>query len=158
MQTQIHRLLLLLPLLIAGCSGKVEVSTETRTPSKTTEHVEKFETRVALDVLSDREDPEPPPVPEDSPAPEQPPIPPEAERKAVEVSGIANIATIVHGDLHLHEHYHEHLHVEEKPRRIKKKPEPVKVEVQRQKIDPRCERSMREHLERVARWKKMFEN
>ena len=89
MQSQAHRILLLLPLLVAGCSTQVEVSTETRSPSPTTEHVQKSHTKVGVAVLADREDLEP------SSVPEEPPTPPEAREKGVEVSGVANFAIVV---------------------------------------------------------------
>ena len=163
MHPKTHHHHLLLPLLVAaGCSSQFELSTEARSPSETTEHIEKFETKVGVAVLTDEEDPEPAPVPGAS-VPEQPPAPPEADNKQVEISGVANIATVVHGDLHLHEHYHEHVHIEEKPAkkkpdRIEEKPQTVKVEIQRPKRDPRCERLLREHQERVRQWKAELES
>lgn len=160
MQARAHQFLFLIPLLVAGCSARVSATTEKRSPSETTESVEKFETKVGIDVLADREDPDPAPVPENIPVPEQPPTPPETEGKAVEVSGTANFAVIVEGDLHLHEHYHEHLHLENPPRsapkRIKETPEPIQVEAQQPRLDPRCERLLREHEERVKEWMAMM--
>lgn len=160
MQSKARQFLLLLPLLIAGCSTEVEVSVETRTPYETREHVEKFETKVGVAVLTQQEDPDPASVPDDKPVPEQPPTPPEPEEKTVEVSGTANLAMVVEGDLHVHEHFHEHLHLEAPPRsgpkRIEEMPEPVAVEIRRPKLDPECQRLLREHQERVRQWKAMM--
>lgn len=157
MQTRAHHFLFLLPLLLSGCSAKVEVSTEKRTPSQTTGCVERTHTKVGVAVLPKQEDPGPAPVPEES-DPEQPPTPPEADKKAVEITGNANLTVLFEGDLHLHQHYHEHLHVEEPLPAAKgseETPNPVKVEAPRPERDPRCERLLREHIERVEVWKAM---
>ena len=91
MYSKVHQLLLLVfPLLIAGCSTQVEVSTETRNPSETTESVDKFETKVGVAFLAGQEDHEPAPV-HAAPVPVSPP---EADGKAVEITGNANFAIV----------------------------------------------------------------
>lgn len=154
MPSKAHQFALLLPLLISGCSTQVEVSTEKKTPSETTESVEKFSTKVVVAVLANQEDPGPAPVVEKS-DPEQPPTPPEADEKAVEITGNANSTVLVEGDLHLHQHYHEHLHVEESPpaaKRSEEAPNPVKFEVRRPKLDPRCERLLTRNTSSGSRY------
>ncbi len=142
-------LFLLLPLIAdGGCSGHVEVSTETRSPSETTEGVEKFNTQVSLSLLTDGDEPSPLlPYPE-------PTEPPETEEEAVKITGDGNVVVAIEGDIHFHEHRHEHLHIEtaSEPKRRKAKPKWIKVEVYKPKVDPECERLRREHEKRVERW------
>lgn len=143
-------LLVLPPLLAGGCSGHVEVSTETRTPSKTTESVEKFDTQVSLSLLTDWDEPSPP-----SPEPTEPP---ETEEGSVEITGDGNVVVAIEGDMHIHRHRHEHLHIEATPdpKRRKSKPERIKVEIHTPRIDPECERLRREHEKRVREWEAMM--
>ena len=88
MQPRAHRLLLLLPLLIAGCSTQVEVSTETRNPSETTESVEKSHTMVGVKMLADREEPS-----------DEKSVRPEDQSPTVEIEGNRNFAIVVEGNL-----------------------------------------------------------
>jgi hypothetical protein len=93
--------LLLVLLLGTGCSSKVDVSTERSANSESTA-VEKFHTKVEIDLENPpKQTPQPP-----SPS-EQLPVPPKATGKAVQVEGIA---MIVEGDLHFHEHLHLEAH------------------------------------------------
>lgn len=89
MHSKAHRILLLLPLLIAGCSTQFELSTETRTPSEPTEAVEKFETKVGVEMLADREEPS-----------DEKPVRPEEQSPTIEIEGNRNFAVVVEGDLH----------------------------------------------------------
>jgi hypothetical protein len=148
---------LLIALLLAGCSTRVEISTERPAPGDF-RAVEKFHTNVAVELLRDQKEAPRPPSP-----PEQPPTPPETEGKTVEVAGVANSAIIVHGDLYVHEHYHEHLHLDNRtpqgppaPNRLEKMPERVEIVVHRPRLDPECERLRREHQERVREWKALM--
>ena len=93
MQLRAHRLLLLLPLLVPGCSTQFELSTETRTPSPTTESVQKFETRVGVEVLADREEPS-----------DEKSVRPEDQSPTIKIEGNRNIAIVVEGDLHADSH------------------------------------------------------
>ena len=88
MHSKSHQLLLLLPLFIAGCSTQVEVSTETRTPSEATEHVEKSHTKVGVEMLTDREEPS-----------DEKAVRPEDQSATIEIDGDGNIAIVVEGDL-----------------------------------------------------------
>ena len=92
MRSRAHHLLLLVPLLAAGCSTQFELSTETRTPSETTETVEKLHSSVGIDVLSSAEE-------SSESRPEEPPALPV---KSVEVDGNGNIVVIIEGDVHEH--------------------------------------------------------
>ena len=102
----------------------MKLATETRTPSEGRAGFQKFHTKLGISLLSEQGQAS------DLP-PQEPPSPPETEGKAVEVSGTANFAVVVHGNLHVHEHFHEHLHLENPPRsapkRIEEMPQPVKV-------------------------------
>ena len=89
MHSKAHQLLLLLPLLVPGCSTQVEVSTEKRSPSQTTEHVEKSETKVGVKILSDREE-----------SSDKTPVRPDDQGRTIEIDGNRNIAIVVEGDLH----------------------------------------------------------
>ena len=88
MQSRAHQLLLLLPALVAGCSTQVEVSTETRSPSPTTEAVEKFETKVGVKMLTDKEEPS-----------DEKPVRPDDQSPTIEINGNRNFAVFVEGDL-----------------------------------------------------------
>lgn len=149
-------LLLLLPLVAGGgCSGHVEVSTETRSPSEALESVEKFDTQVSLSLLTDEDEPS---LPQQPPEPTEPP---KNENGTVKVKGDGNVVVAVEGDVHFHRHFHEHLHLENRPAekppaQERKNFEPVRIEVQRPRPDPECERLLDEHLERVEAWKAMM--
>ena len=74
-------------------SGKLEVSTEKRTPSQTTEHVEKSETKVGVKMLSGREEPSGRDL-----------VRPEDQNPTIEIDGDGNSAIVVEGDLHADSH------------------------------------------------------
>lgn len=93
MQSRAHQFLLLLPLLVAGCSAEVELSTEARTPSETTEHVQKFETKVGVAVLSGREDPS-----------DEKPVQSDDRSSTIDIEGNHNFAIVVEGDFHADSH------------------------------------------------------
>ncbi len=139
---------LLVALLLCGCSTRVEISF---TPTAPGDPTESFSTIVAVDLLT---------KPEQVPRPRsQPPAPSEAKLPEVEVAGVANFAMIVEGDLHLHTHYHIHLDclpTDERPA-SKRNQEKSETEARRAEIDPRCERLLREHEQRVEEWKVMME-
>ena len=88
MQARAHRLLILLPFLVAGCSTQLEVSTETRSPSETTGSVEKSHTKVGVEMLTDEEEP-----------PDEKSVRPDDHSKTIEIDGDGNIV-LVEGDLH----------------------------------------------------------
>jgi hypothetical protein len=120
-----------------GCSTRVEVSTERPAPGDPPA-TENFSTTVAVELL--------------------PPAPTEAKQPEVEVAGIANFAIFVEGDLHLHQHDHLHLEnptVEDRPA-SKRNQEKSETEARSAGIDPRCERLLGEHVERVEGWKAMM--
>ena len=152
--------LLLAPILAllaatGGCSARVEVSDEST--------AEKSRVAVEVGVLADRQSESIPDQPtatsekgavaqESRPAPE--PVPRETGDVSAEKSlkVVRNVVTIHEGDLHLH----EHLHVHESPRKHR---ESVKIRVgggQKPKRGERCERLLREHLERAAEWETRF--
>ena len=81
----------LLLLLMTGCSGRVDVTTENRTPSETSDAVERLHTSMGIDVLSF---PEEPPVSR----PEKPPALPEGEVRSVEIDGDGNVVIVIEGD------------------------------------------------------------
>lgn len=88
MHSKSHQLLLLLPLLIAGCSTQLELSTETRSPSKTTGSVEKSHTKVGVKMLADREEPS-----------GRDPVQSEDQSPTIDIDGDGNFAIVVEGDL-----------------------------------------------------------
>ena len=90
----LQRLLAVTPLLLllmTGCSGRVDVTTETRTPSETTETVEKLHTSVGIDVLGDRDEAA-------ESRPEEPSVLPEGKVKFVEIDGDENVVVIIESD------------------------------------------------------------
>jgi len=93
MQVKAHHLLLLIPLLAAGCSGQVSVKTETRSPSPTTETIEKFETKVGVKMLGDREEPS-----------DEKSVPADDQGRTIKIEGDSNIAIVVEGDLRADSH------------------------------------------------------
>jgi len=93
MQPRAHRILLLLPLLVPGCSTQFELSTEKRTPSETTEHIQKSHTKVGVEMLSDREEPS-----------GRDPVRPDDPSPTIEIDGDGNFAVVVGGDLYAHSH------------------------------------------------------
>lgn len=82
----------ILLLLMTGCSGRVDVTTENRTHSGT---VEKFHTSVGLEVLSDPEKTSVSPTEERSSLSE-------AKVRSVEVDGNGNVVIVIEGDVHEH--------------------------------------------------------
>jgi hypothetical protein len=140
-----------------GCSAKVEVSDENTT--------EKSRVAVAVGILAGHESEPIPPAPATTSekgkvAQESRPTPEPAPREVGGVSAeksvkvIRNVVNVYEGDLHLH----EHVHVHGSPRKPRKKAVEVWVEViQKPKRDERCEKLMREHLERVAEWEALFQ-
>ena len=141
--------ILLFAVLLAGCSTRVEVSTE-RPATGDPPATETFSTNFTVDLRTNADQVHRPPS--------QPPAPTEAKPPEVEVVGTANFA-IVEGDLNLHTHYHIHtdcLPTEERPasRRNQEKSE---IQVRKPKVDPRCEGLRREHVERVEGWKSMMD-
>jgi len=146
--------ILLFAVLLAGCSTRVEVWTERLAPGDPPA-TETFSSNVTVDLLAD---------PEQAPRlRSQPPAPTEVKQPEVEVAGTANVAMIVHGDLHVHEHHHDHIHLDSHPaerqparRRNQEKSQPVEIETRKTRSDPRCERLRREHVEQVARWREMM--
>jgi len=88
MQVKAHHLLILLPLLVPGCSTQFELSTEKRSPSETTESVEKFETKVGVEILSDREEPS-----------DRDPVRLGDQSPTIKIEGDGNFAIVVEGDL-----------------------------------------------------------
>jgi len=89
----LQRLLAVVPLLLllTGCSGRVDVTTENRTPSETSEAVEKLHTSVGIDVLSSSEE-------ASVSRPEQPPALPDGKVKFVEIDGDGNVVIVIEGD------------------------------------------------------------
>ena len=88
MHSKAHHLLILLPLLVAGCSTQVEVSTETRSPSPTTESVSKSHTKVGVEMLADRKEPS-----------DKELVRSENQSPTIEIHGNRNTAIVVKGDL-----------------------------------------------------------
>jgi len=89
MQPRAHHLLLVFPFLIAGCSTQLELSTEKRTPSETTESVDKYHTKVGVKILPDREEPF-----------DRDPVQSDDKGRTIEIDGDGNVAIVVEGDLH----------------------------------------------------------
>ena len=139
-------LLLFSLIAAAGCSSSVHVSSSTHPHA--TGSVDTVETEVALEMLTDQEEPL------DSSPPEVLPAPPLGTDKAVEVNGNRNVVIAVDGDLHVHQHMHlAHRQHEERSELVRKKHEPVEIGAQRPKTTQRCERLLMEHEEVVARWR-----
>jgi len=82
---------LFLLLISTGCSTKVDVTTESRTPAEMSESVEKVHTSVGIDVLGDRGEPT-------QSCPEEPPALPEGKVRSIEVDGDGNIVIVIDGD------------------------------------------------------------
>jgi hypothetical protein len=89
------------------------------------------------------------------------------------VNVVRNVVNVYEGDLHLHNDTHNHLYgsprkprhkavevrveVVQEPQRSREKAVKVRIEVSEKPArDERCERLMREHLERVKGWEAMF--
>ena len=71
-----------------------------------------------------------------------------SESDRVSVVVVENVVNVVEKDVHRHTHYHI-----ESPRKPSRKTATVRIEVyQKPQRSERCERLMREHLERVRAW------
>ena len=78
----------ILLLLMTGCSGRVDVTTENRTHSET---VEKFHTSVGIDVLGDRDE-------SAESHPKEPSGQSESKVRSVEIAGDGNVVIVIEGD------------------------------------------------------------
>ena len=142
--------LLIMQLLLTGCSTRVDVSTEHSNGAESSA----AHTNVEVDFLADQSTGSDP-----TPTQEELPVAAECDSKEVEVFEITEITVIVDSPtVNIHRHQHEHLHIEnsQEPRRRKTKPERIAVEVIPQRIDPRCERLRREYEERVEKLQELF--
>ena len=131
--------LFLLLILSAGCSARVEVTSEQVSPPSS---VAGTSTVLAVDVL-----PEPPPpfsVTEKEQSPE--------ERTVVEVTGSHNTVVNVAGDLHIHHDTHIHVYEASEPTS-----KTVKCEVSYPRGDSVCESLRNEHEELVREWMAMMD-
>jgi hypothetical protein len=141
--------LLMLAVLVCGCSARIEVDRAKTTDVTATEISGTEVGRTAVEV--DFQPRSPQPVSQREPPPVPVTVPPEPQPVTITnntvVLNYRGGDVTYHSDTHIHVHEPVQRHVEETVvirREVQAEPRPV---------DPRCEQLRREHDERVRRWK-----